>query len=167
MIRCTTARPRRAARMTHFCSFRLIQSGNRSCRTAKDRASDINQAEGVRDDLSLSASKTRITLWRQRVAGQLMAPCGFEQVCLRRLPRVKKSLLPCGNSLPLGCGVGSLLASKLWSFLASAEAQDGAGGKASSQEPGSGIEIRVRQKHTSSGEVGEAGLFKKVWNEKD
>jgi len=47
----TGSMPRRSARMTHLCSLRLTHTKNTICSGARDGASDIIHAAGVRVDL--------------------------------------------------------------------------------------------------------------------
>src|ERR1017187_5389213 len=54
--------PRRSARMTHFCSLRLTHSKNTICPRARDGASNIIHAEGVRGAVSSSAPQARKVL---------------------------------------------------------------------------------------------------------
>jgi hypothetical protein len=51
--------PRRSARATHLCSVRLTHTKNTIWRRARDGASDIIHAEGVRRDFPSSAPKAR------------------------------------------------------------------------------------------------------------
>jgi hypothetical protein len=110
--------------MTHFCSVRLTHTKNAFCRRARDGASDIIHAEGARGDFPSSAPKARNALTSQGEAA-----CAGERID-QGLQGQPAPHLPCGKETPLpaterhqtGRGGGSLLASKVGSFLASAEA---------------------------------------------
>src|ERR1700694_1022795 len=54
--------------MTHFCSLRLTHTRSTFCRRARDGASNIIHAEGVRGDFRSSAPKERNALTSQEEA---------------------------------------------------------------------------------------------------
>ena len=54
--------PRRSARMTHLCSVRVTHTKNTNCPRAREEASDIIHAEGVRFAVPSSAPLARKVL---------------------------------------------------------------------------------------------------------
>ena len=96
-------RPRRSARMTHFCSLRLTHTKNTFCRRARNGASDIIHAEGVRGDFPSSAPKARNPLTSHEEAA-----CAGEGIDGRRAAAslhsicraARKALLPGGKTPP-------------------------------------------------------------------
>src|ERR1039458_687007 len=98
-----TGHPRRSARMTHFCSLRLTHTKNTICRRARNGASDIIHAEGVRGDFPSSAPKARNPLTSHEEAA-----CAGERIDRRRAVAsphsicraARKALLPGGKTPP-------------------------------------------------------------------
>jgi hypothetical protein len=94
--------PRRSARMTHFCSLRLTHTKNTFCLRARNGASDIIHAAGVRVDFPSSAPKARnaLTLHGESAcAGEGIDPQGRQGQPAQHLPHGKKALLP-GDKTP-------------------------------------------------------------------
>jgi hypothetical protein len=85
--------PRHSARMTHFCSLRLTHTKNTICRWARDGASDIIHAEGVRGDFPSSVAKANglrlqeetacagETIDRQGAAGPARTALAIQRKC--------------------------------------------------------------------------------------
>jgi hypothetical protein len=116
--------PRRSARMTHFRSLKLTHTKNTICRGATGGSSNLIHAEGVRGDFSSSAPKARKGLRLQEEtagAGDRIDRQGSRasphSICRAARMRSCKA----AKHHPTGRGGGSLLASKVGSFLASAE----------------------------------------------
>jgi hypothetical protein len=112
--------------MIHLYSFKLTHTKNTIWRRARDGASDVIHAEGVRDDFPSSAPKARNPLTSHGEAA-----CAGERIDRRRAAAsphsiccaAKKRSCPAAKRHPTGRGGGSLLASKVGSFLPSAEAR--------------------------------------------
>jgi hypothetical protein len=88
--------------MTHFCSLRLTHPKNTFCGTARDGASDIIHAEGVRGDFPSSAPKARNALTSQEEAAcadERLDAGGRQGQPAQHLPCGKKALLP-GDKTP-------------------------------------------------------------------
>ena len=110
--------------MTHFCSLKLTHTKNTTCTWARRGASDIIHAEGVRGVLPSSAPKARNGLsLQEQIAcfGETNNHRGRHYRLAQDLPHGKKVRSPGAKASPARCGGGSLLASKVGSFLASAE----------------------------------------------
>src|ERR1035437_4538931 len=95
--------------MTHFCSLRLTHTKNTICRRARDGASDIIHAEGVRVAFPSSAPKARKAFRLQDGIGVLVETaqplaCG-RSVCTGSAGRQKR-LLPAGKAPRQGVVVG-------------------------------------------------------------
>jgi hypothetical protein len=78
--------------MTHFCSLRLTHTKNTFCRRARNGASDIIHAEGVRGDFPSSAPKARNPLTSHEEAA-----CAGEGIDGRRAAAKPAQHLPCGK----------------------------------------------------------------------
>src|ERR1039457_3469343 len=110
--------------MTHFCSLRLTHTENTFCRRARDGASDIIHAEGVRCDFPLSAPKACNPLKSREetaCAGETIDRRGRRASRHSTCRAARKRSCPATRHHPTGRGGGSLLASKVGSFLESAE----------------------------------------------
>jgi hypothetical protein len=116
--------PRRSARMTHLCSDRVTHTKNRICPRAREETNDIINAEGVRVASPSSAPKVRNSFpaSTNRLAIQSSQPRA--SVCPH--PDFAQWQTPCRSAkcVSPACGAGLFLASKVWSFLASAEARE-------------------------------------------
>ena len=110
--------------MTHFRSLRLTHTKNTICRGATGGSSNLIHAEGVRGDFSSSAPKARKGLrLQEETAG---AGDRIDRRGSRASPRsicraARMRSCEAAKHHPTGRGGGSLLASKVGSFLASAE----------------------------------------------
>ena len=89
--------------MTHFCSLRLTHTKNTFCRRARDGASNIIHAEGVRGDFPSSAPKARNPLTSHEeaaCAGEGIdgrwAVASLHSICRA----ARKALLPGGKTPP-------------------------------------------------------------------
>src|SRR5258708_38314973 len=114
--------------MTHFCSLRLTHTKNTICRKARNWASNIIHAEGVRVVLPSSAPKARNALMSQQgTAGRGEMIDRRKAAGPRReaFARGQESGLPANRAPPTRGGGGSLFASNVGSFLASAEGHTG------------------------------------------
>jgi hypothetical protein len=110
--------------MTHFRSLRLTHTKNTICRGATGGSSNLIHAEGVRGDFSSSAPKARKGLRLQEEtagAGDRIDHQGSRasphSICRAAGMRSCEA----AKHHPTGRGGGSLLASKVGLFLASAE----------------------------------------------
>ena len=94
--------PRRSARMTHFCSLRLTHPKNTICPQARDGASNIIHAEGVRGAVSSSAPQARKVLSLREDIWARVKTAKTGSVARRGLARI----LPVGKKVqPGGKGV--------------------------------------------------------------
>ena len=110
--------------MTHLCSVKVTHTKNTICPLAREEASDIIHAEGVRFAVPSSAPQARKVLsLRKDIRAPMktaIGPCAGEAgphvSC-----RWQKRRYPAAKRRSPGRGAGSLLVSKVWSFLARAE----------------------------------------------
>src|SRR5690349_6652998 len=116
------AGPRRSAKVIHFCSLKLTHTKNTICRRARDRSSDIIRVRGNLPSSAPEGSVTHSVSGNEPPAPTKRSSVGERQPWLARdLLRGKNALLLAAKATSSRRGGGSLLASKVWKFLASAE----------------------------------------------
>ena len=116
--------PRRSAGMTHLRSDRVTHTKNTICPRAREETSAIIHAEGVRFDVPSSAPEARkvLSLWEGiRVPAKTNNCTSAGEAACTDLPTGKTGRFLSAKPHSRIRGAGLLLASKVWSFLASAE----------------------------------------------
>jgi len=128
MQHCGGPGPRRSREMTHLCSFKVTHTKNTIWRRARisEAISSTPQACGVVFHHP-RRSVRKVPIFYEEFRAQVKPINRWDRGggLATDLPAGKKPFLPAAKRPPYRRGVGLLLASKLWSFLVSAEATAG------------------------------------------